>query len=132
MEKDPAAARRKSSIITGTFIVLAAWKLLSAFRKSVSPPARSVWAGPPCAPGSAAIRALTFATRESWLVCSASNVAATRAITCKFPASRPAGRADRRIPGLVDLGPDALVVLVAQHEGADDKRDQRDDDRKRE
>src|SRR5215207_6178871 len=42
----PRSDWRRSSIITGTFIVLAAWKLESAFRRSPSPPPRGRYTTP--------------------------------------------------------------------------------------
>src|SRR5215210_7789882 len=58
------------------------------------------------------------------------NSAAAR-ITCPPPQSRPKSGAARWVASLVHFGPNALVVLIPQHDRPDHKRDQRHDDRER-
>src|SRR6476661_7211517 len=49
-----------------------------------------------------------------------------------FRSNPKSGSYRRMTAGLMDLGPDALVVLVPEEDRADDDRDERDNDRKRE
>src|ERR1700737_4292769 len=89
-----------------------------------------MYASPTRAPGSCAILDWIRWASESRLGAIANNAATARAITLTFPPSRSNCRANLWTGASVDLGPDALVVLCTQHDRADDKRDQRYNDRK--
>ncbi len=60
----PASARRKSSNITGTFMVLAAWNEVVSPMPRVVPVARSWNQSPTSAPGVAAMRCRRAASSE--------------------------------------------------------------------
>jgi hypothetical protein len=78
----PASIPLKYSIITGTFIVLAAWKTVSGFNENEAPPPTSANTTPTVAPWTSLIREATLVfTSCAVTVCAAMSITKRARIT---------------------------------------------------